>query len=340
MTRPLVQVRNLTKHFPIRSGLFGRPAGAVRAVTDLNLDIYPGEIVALMGESGCGKTTCGLTILQLLEKSGGSIQFEGVDLASMGKAELRRSRRNFQVIFQNPQEALDPLMTVYKLIEEPLLIHGDKLSKKRRRELVRETARRVGIQTEHLKRYPRELSGGEQQRVCVARALVLKPKFLMLDEPTSALDVSVQARVLDLLLKLREELNLTYLFISHDAAVVRFIADRVGIMYLGRLVELGPTEDVFSSPCHPYTQALIHSVLTTTSRIEDKKLLLQGSPPSPRLVFQGCAFRERCVRKGEECRPEAPQLVEVGPNHLAACWRHGTVSPEESPGAFPEEDRQ
>jgi len=321
MDRPLIQVRHLTKHFPLKKGLFGRTYAHIRAVTDLSLDIHQGEIMALMGESGCGKTTCGLTILQLLEMTEGRVVFDGRDLAGLSPAELRRFRRHFQVIFQNPQEALDSLMTVFKLIEEPLLIHQPELKASRRRALVEETARRVGLQPELLDRHPRELSGGEQQRVCVSRALVMKPRFLMLDEPTSALDVSVQARVLDLLLRLREEFNLTYLFISHDAAVVRFIADRVGIMYLGRLVELGGTEEVFSSPLHPYTRALIDSVLTTRSRIEEKRVLLNGSPPSPRAVPQGCPFRDRCHEYGPDCRDEEPGLTPVGPTHQVACWR-------------------
>jgi len=321
MTQPLIQVKKLNKHFPIKRGLLGRNAGNIHAVSDLSLDIYEGEILALMGESGCGKTTCGLTILRLLEKSSGKVQFEGQDLFALPYGDLRRMRCDFQVIFQNPQEALDPLMTVFKLIEEPLRIHRQDLNGKERREIVEDTSRRVGLQIEHLKRYPRELSGGEQQRVCISRALVLKPKFLLLDEPTSALDVSVQARVLDLLLRLRDEFNLTYLFISHDAAVVRFIADRVGIMYLGRLVEIGPTESVFASPRHPYTKALIHSVLSTKSRIENIEVLLHGTPPSPKGEQTACVFMDRCHEFNTECRQFAPELEPVGANHSVACWR-------------------
>ncbi len=321
MTQPLIQVKKLTKHFPIKRGLFGRNMGAIQAVSDLSLDINEGEILALMGESGCGKTTCGLTILRLLEKSSGKVQFNGQDLFALSYSELRRMRSDFQVIFQNPQEALDPLMTVFKLIEEPLRIHRQDLNGKERREIVEDTSRRVGLQIEHHKRYPRELSGGEQQRVCISRALVLKPKFLLLDEPTSALDVSVQARVLDLLLRLRDEFKLTYLFISHDAAVVRFIADRVGIMYLGRLVEIGPTESVFATPGHPYTRALIHSVLSTKSRIENIEVLLHGSPPSPKGEQTACVFMDRCHELNTDCRQFAPELEPVGTNHSVACWR-------------------
>ncbi|MCP4629519.1 MAG: ABC transporter ATP-binding protein [bacterium] len=320
MNKPLIQVRELSKHFPIRQGVFSRKVGAIQAVSDLSLNIYEGEIFALMGESGCGKTTCGLTILRLLEKTSGKVQLNGQDLYALPNNELRRMRSNFQVLFQNPQEALDPLMTVYKLIEEPLLIHQNNINGKNRREIVEDTSRRVGLQIEHLKRYPRELSGGEQQRVCISRALVLKPKFLMLDEPTSALDVSVQARVLDLLLHLREEFNLTYLLISHDAAVVRFIADRVGIMYLGRLVEVGPTESVFANPHHPYTKALIHSVLSTKSRIENIDVLLHGTPPSPKEEQTGCVFMDRCQEYNADCLKGAPVLELVGTDHSAACW--------------------
>jgi len=320
MPEPLIKIKNLSKHFPVSRGLFGRQAGTVRAVTDLSLEIQEGETLALMGESGCGKTTCGLAMLQLFDQTSGQVLFDGQDLSALEPEELRRRRSDFQIIFQNPQEALDPWMTVFKLIEEPLVIHRSDLKAKERLELVEEAARRVGLQLDHLKRHPRELSGGEQQRVCICRALVLKPRFLMLDEPTSALDVSVQARVLDLLLRLKEDFSLTYLFISHDAAVVRFVADRVGIMYLGRLVELGPTEAVFSAPRHPYTKALIQSVLTTKSRIKNLEVLLHGSPPSPRHVPPGCVFSERCHERTDICQDQAPSLAEVAAGHSAACW--------------------
>lgn len=328
MRRGLVEVRNLIKHYPITRGVFGRAKEVIGAVSDVSFDIYEGETLALMGESGCGKTTCGMTIVRLLDTTGGVIRFDGNDLSSMGQKGLRTLRKDFQVVFQNPQEALDPWMTVFKIIEEPLLIHESRLSRSERAELVYETIRRVGLQPEHLKRHPRELSGGEQQRVCICRALILRPRFLVLDEPTSALDVSVQARVLELLLRLKEDLKLTYLFISHDAAVVRFIADRVGIMYLGKLVELGKTEDVFSTPLHPYTRALIHSVLTTKSRIEDKEILLHGSPPSPKSPPLGCVFRERCQEGDESCRERSPTFEEASEEHYVACgFRKGRVTP-------------
>lgn len=318
----LIRVEGLTKHFPVRGkGLFSQAAGAVRAVTDVSFGIQHGETFALMGESGCGKTTCGLTMIRLLEPTKGHVLFNGKDIFTLKGKELWALRKSFQIVFQNPQEVLDPLVSVRSTIEEPLRIHHRGLPRKKRKELVGEFAHAVGLQDELLKRYPRELSGGEQQRVCICRALILKPQFVVLDEPTSALDVSVQARVLNLLLKLKEKFGLTYLFISHDAAVVRWMAEGVGVFYLGRLVELGPTEVIFSRPRHPYTSALIQSVLTVGSRLEEKQVVLKGAPPSPTAAPTGCVFYKRCSEHRENCAKKIPPLVEIERDHWVACDR-------------------
>jgi len=295
--------------------------GVVQAVTDVSFSIQRGETFALMGESGCGKTTCALTMIRLLEPTSGHVFFDGQDIFALKGKELRALRKQFQIVFQNPQEAMDPLISVERTIEEPLVIHRSELPRKRRKALVREFANAVGLRDEHLKRYPRELSGGEQQRVCICRALILQPQFIVLDEPTSALDVSVQARVLNLLTRLKEQFELTYLFISHDAAVVKWMADRVGVLYLGRLIELGPTEAIFSRPSHPYTSALIQSVLTVGGRLEEKRVVLKGSPPSPTAMLAGCVFYERCPERNDRCQEGVAPYIEVEENHLVSCHR-------------------
>lgn len=321
----LVRVEELKKHFPLRGGgLFRRQdTMGVRAVDGVSFDIRRGETYALMGESGCGKTTCALAMIRLIEPTSGHVFFGDRDLIQLNAKELWKSRRQFQIVFQNPQEAMDPLMSVRSTIEEPLRIHAPEMSRGERRAMVREFATSVGLQESLLKRYPRELSGGEQQRVCVCRALILTPKFLILDEPTSALDVSVQSRVLNLLNDLKREFSLTYLFISHDAAVIRWMADRMGVLYLGQLVEAGDTEQIFSDSFHPYSSALIQSVLTVGTRLEDKEVVLKGSPPSLKAgAPDRCAFYARCPEKGPECEAEArPTATEVNPGHSVACHR-------------------
>ena len=322
MSDPLIVVRGLTKHFPTRGKrLFARSdlRRTARALSDVSFDVERGETFALMGESGCGKTTCALAMIRLIEPTAGQVHFDGVDLIGLRPGELRSSRRQFQMVFQNPQEVMDSLLSVRKTIEEPLLIHSPQMSRRERKEVVLTVANAVGLRDDLLKRYPRELSGGEQQRVCICRALILRPQFIILDEPTSALDVSVQARVLNLLAQVKEEFGLTYAFISHDAAAVRWMANRVAVLYLGRIVELGPTEAVFAQPRHPYTRALIRSVLTVGTRLKDKVVVLKGAPPSPTAVPDGCGFQDRCAERGETCLKEAPLLVEVEEGHWVAC---------------------
>ncbi len=322
MNEPLIQVRGLSKHFPIRGKWFFSRTDlrrTSRALTEVSFDVERGETFALMGESGCGKTTCALAMIRLIEPTAGHVFFDHVDLVGLGARELRLHRRQFQMVFQNPQEVMDPLLSVRKTIEEPLLIHSPGVARAERREVVSTVANAVGLREDLLKRYPRELSGGEQQRVCICRALILRPKFITLDEPTSALDVSVQARVLNLLVQLKDQFGLTYVFISHDAAAVRWMASRVAVLYLGRIVELGQTETVFARPRHPYTRALIRSVLTVGSKLEDKVVVLKGAPPSPTEVPEGCGFQDRCAERGERCQRDVPTLVEVEPGHWVAC---------------------
>ncbi len=311
-----VAVEGLSKSFPMRKGFFGKPIGEVQAVRNVSFGIGRGETLALMGESGCGKTTCGLVILRLLSADAGHVRVGTYDVFGLSRREGLAFRQDAQIIFQDPQEALNPRMSVRSLILEPMAIHGRLEEGKQRLE---ELVSRVMFPLKYLDSYPDELSGGLQQRVCLCRALILQPSFLILDEPTSALDVSVQASVLDLLLELRRELGLTYLFVSHDAAVVRYISDWVGVMYLGEIVEHGRAEHVFDNCLHPYTRALYSAVLSPESRVAEKKILLHGCPPSPTSIPEGCAFRTRCWLATDVCERCSPRLRQAGPDHYVAC---------------------
>jgi oligopeptide/dipeptide ABC transporter ATP-binding protein len=316
--RAFLSVSGLTKLFPIRKGLFGRKTGDVKAVRNVSFELDRGKTLSLMGESGCGKTTCGLAILRLTEPTAGTVRIGDYDVTSLRRDQMKAFRQDAQMIFQDPQEPLDPRMNVRSAILEPMRIHGRFHEGTER---LAEITDRVGFPQKYLRRYPRELSGGLQQRVCLSRALIMQPSFLVLDEPTSALDVSVQERVLNLLLELQAGLELTYLFISHDAAVVRYISDWVAVMYLGQVVETARIEQVFSKPTHPYTQALCNAVLTPQSRIRDCEVVLHGSPPSPINLPEGCAFAPRCAQKGATCGPEPPEMLEVEDGHFVLCHR-------------------
>jgi oligopeptide/dipeptide ABC transporter ATP-binding protein len=326
---PSVRASALTKTFERRS-LFAKGKTFVHAVRGVSFTIPKGKTLGLMGESGCGKTTTGLLILRLVEATSGEATVCGHHVMALDKSGLKRFRRDAQIILQNPKEALDLRRKVRSSILEPLLVHG--LLEERRGALP-ELARRVGLQEQHLSAFPNALSGGAQQRVCICRALILEPGFLVLDEPTSALDVSVQARVLELLVSLQKERELTYLFISHDASVLRYICDWIGVMYLGEIVEYGRVDKVFGNPLHPYTRALCGSVLTTERELDRLTPPLVGSPPSPSNLPEGCAFRGRCKEKNEECRGYVPTLVEVEPEHSLACHlqRMKAASPGEGP---------
>lgn len=318
---PLLRANRVSKYFHLRGGLF--PGKVVRAVDGVTFDIAAGESLVLMGESGCGKTTCALTVMRLIEPTAGEVVFRGRELFSLQAKELRAVRRSMQIVLQDPLSSLDPRVSARQAILEPLRIYQRqlRLSKRDMEERVSHLAEMVGLREEELDRYPRELSGGQQQRVCICRALILQPELLVLDEPTSALDVSVQARVLNLIIDLRTKLNLTYLFVTHNAAVARYIGDRIGIMYLGKIVEVGDAQAVLDGPLHPYTRVLLASVLSPVESVEEKHLTLRGSPERPVDLPVGCVFQRRCDWANTECREGMPELAEARPGHWVRCYR-------------------
>jgi len=319
-TEPLVSVRHLKKSFPIKKGVFAREVGAVQAVNDVSFDVARGETLGVVGESGCGKTTTGRTILRLIEPTSGEIRFEGRDVNSMGISELRALRREMQIIFQDPVSSLNPRMTVGAIIREGLTIH--RLAEGAAADArVRQLLQEVGLRPEYATRYPHEFSGGQRQRIGIARALSVEPKFIVCDEPVSALDVSVQAQVINLLVDLQREHNLTYMFIAHDLSVVEHIADRVAVMYLGKVVELATAEDLYREPIMPYTQALLSAVPVADPRARKERIILQGDVPSPANPPSGCVFHPRCHHpaKDEACSKIVPPLEAKASGHFAAC---------------------
>ncbi len=318
--RDLIEVNNLVKYFPVRGGLLQRVVAWVQAVDNVSFTIKEGETLGLVGESGCGKTTVGRTILRLVPATKGTVLFDGQDVFAAGAHELKDLRRNMQIIFQDPFSSLDPRMPVGESIAEGLLVHGIG-SRRERFEIVINTLRKVGLEDYHARRYPHEFSGGQRQRIGIARALALRPKFIICDEPVSALDVSIQAQVLNILRELQGEFGLTYLFIAHNLSVVEHIADRVAVMYLGKMVELADRDELYRNPLHPYTQALMSAIPVPDPTLKRERIILKGDVPSPLRPPNGCRFHPRCPVALEHCSQEEPQFKEVSPGHWVACWR-------------------
>ena len=316
---PLLEVQNLSVHFPVKQGVFARTSGSVKAVEDVSLTVGAGEAVGLVGESGCGKTTLGRAILRLIEPTGGQVRFDGEDITGLSAKELRVRRRQFQMIFQDPFSSLNPRLTVGQSIGEALDIHKLTPDRAARTARIGELLRSVGLASEHGERYPHEFSGGQRQRIGIARALAVEPRLIVCDEPVSALDVSVQAQVINLLQDLQRDRGLAYLFISHDLAVVEHLCQRVVVMYLGRVVEVGVTHEVCQAPKHPYTQALLSAVPVVDPDSKRQRIVLGGDVPSPINPPAGCPFHPRCPVAEARCRTELPALREVAPGRWAAC---------------------
>lgn len=318
MSHDLLVVENLVKHFPIKEGVLARTVGAVRAVDGVSFSIPRGTTLSLVGESGSGKTTAGRSTLRLIEPTSGRITFDGISVTDMGTKELRALRKRIQIIFQDPFGSLNPRMTVYSVLAEAMRAHriGDS---KRQRERCFELLELVGLPPEAADRYPHEFSGGQRQRIGIARALAVEPDLIIADEPVSALDVSVQAQILNLMRDLQQKLGLTYLFIGHDLSVVRHISDAVAVMYLGRIVEIGPVEEIFRAPRHPYTRALLSAVPVPDPRRQSQRILLPGDVPSPIHPPSGCPFHPRCPEATPACASTLQRLLEVAPGHCVAC---------------------
>jgi oligopeptide transport system ATP-binding protein len=318
MAEVLLKVDGLKKYFPLTGGILGKQTGAVKAVDDISFWVNKGETLGLVGESGCGKSTTGRMLMRLIDPTEGQVVFEGKDLVTLSDSDMRKARKDMQMVFQDPFASLNPRHTVEKILEEPLIVHGIG-TKKERKQMVREMLEVVGLSSYHAKRYPHQFSGGQRQRIGIARALMTRPKLIIADEPVSALDVSIQSQVLNLLEDLQKEFQLTYIFIAHDLGVVKHISDRVGVMYLGRLVEITDADKLYEKPLHPYTRALLSAVPIPDPDIKRDGELLTGDLPSPSNPPQGCAFHTRCKECMEICKTDRPALREIEPGHFAAC---------------------
>jgi oligopeptide/dipeptide ABC transporter ATP-binding protein len=319
----LVRVEHLKKYFPLTGGVFRKVLGKVHAVDDVTLDIYRGETMGVVGESGCGKTTLGRTILRLLTPTDGRIIFDGQDITDLKGVQLRKIRRGMQIVFQDPMASLDPRITIKNIVGEPLVINGIARGPQMRA-MVLQLLQKVGLTEDHMNRFPHEFSGGQRQRICIARALALNPKFVVMDEPTSSTDVSVQAQTLNLMKDLQDEFKLTYMFISHNLSVVKHMSDRLAVMYLGKIVELTPY-DIFKKALHPYTFALVSAVPVPDPKFAGRALILSGEVPSPINPPVGCRFHPRCIFAQDICSVEEPLLKDVGDGHLVACHFAGEL---------------
>jgi peptide/nickel transport system ATP-binding protein/oligopeptide transport system ATP-binding protein len=315
----LVEVNDLVKYFPVRAGLLQRVVNQLKAVDGVSFVVKKGETLGLVGESGCGKTTVGRTMLRLIEPTSGVIKFDNKDVLSLKPRELKAVRRDMQIIFQDPYASLDPRVPIGESVMEGLHIHHIGTPKERV-DIMRETLKKVGLEDYHARRYPHEFSGGQRQRIGIARALALRPRFIICDEPVSALDVSIQSQVLNILKDLQTEFGLTYLFIAHNLSVVEHVSDRVAVMYLGKIVEMTTREELFRNPLHPYTQALMSAIPVPNPRLRRQRIILKGDVPSPLNPPQGCRFHPRCPVAIEKCSHEIPPLLEVSPEHWVACW--------------------
>jgi oligopeptide/dipeptide ABC transporter ATP-binding protein len=319
MTEPLLDVQGLVKHFPVKSGAFSRISAQVRAVDGVDFHVNEGETLAIVGESGCGKSTVGRLVLRLIEPTRGAVRFEGDDLLALDSDQMRGRRRRLQVIFQDPYASLNPRMTVGAMLGEPLWLHRLVGNEKQRSARVSELLELVGLRPDHARRYPHEFSGGQRQRIAIARALAVEPRLIVADEPVSALDVSIQAQVINLMKELQQRFGLAYIFISHDLAVVKHIADRIAVMYLGRIVETATTEELFRHPRHPYTRALLSAVPLPDPTAVRERALLEGDIPSAIAPPAGCHFHTRCPFARASCRSDVPQLITDGTGHATAC---------------------
>jgi oligopeptide/dipeptide ABC transporter ATP-binding protein len=324
VSKVLLKVDGLKKYFPILKGILNTQVGDVKAVDDVSFEVFEGETLGIVGESGCGKSTTGRLLMRLLEPTEGKIEFAGKVISELSNNEMRKARRDIQMIFQDPYASLNPRHNIGKILEEPLIVHGIGNAKERKQKVL-ELLEIVGLNEYHVKRYPHQFSGGQRQRIGIARALMTNPRMVIADEPVSALDVSIQAQVLNLLQNLQKDLKLTYIFISHDLGVVRHISNRVGVMYLGKLVELTASEDLYAEPLHPYTQALLSSVPVPDPTFEREQLIISGDIPSASNPPGGCTFHTRCPFKKEECSQEVPKMQEVKPGHYVACHLYPAI---------------
>lgn len=326
MSDPILEVRGLKTHFPVKGGLLQRGGAVVHAVDGVDLTVYPHETIGLVGESGCGKSTLARTLLRLIEPTEGEIVFEGQELTKLNKTDMRKMRRNLQIIFQDPIGSLDPRVKVGNLIAEGLDIRGG-IGRSERRELVVAILEKVGLNSDAVHRYPHEFSGGQRQRIGIARALILNPRLVVADEPVSALDVSIQSQVLNLLVDLRKEFGLTYIFVAHNLAVVSYISDRIAVMYLGKIVEMAPSEQLFRNPLHPYTVALMSAIPEANPEKRRSRIILEGDVPSPISPPSGCRFRTRCPLMQPICAEIEPPLIEQANGHTVACHFPGQLHP-------------